>query len=143
METEDQIITFETYYDPMLAHIIRTRLEDAGIQCFIADENSLLINPLYNQALSGLKIKIFAHDLERCKAILAEDTATLPEQHLVTDPETSEVLICPYCGSTNVERRDLSERRAGISGFVINLFADLFNFFSTKEWHCCNCRRNF
>jgi hypothetical protein len=73
-QTNDKIITFESYYDPMLAHIIRTRLEDAGINCFIADENTLVAQPFYNQAVGGIKIKIFERDLERCREILAEDS---------------------------------------------------------------------
>ncbi|RWY50900.1 putative signal transducing protein [Mucilaginibacter gilvus] len=72
-QTNDKIITFERYYDPMLAHIIRTRLEDAGIPCFIADENTVSAHPFYNQAIGGIKIKIFEHDLERCRGVLAED----------------------------------------------------------------------
>jgi len=71
--TNDKIITFKSYYDPMLAHIIRTRLEDAGIDCFIADENTIGAQPFYNQAIGGIKIKIFERDLERCREILAED----------------------------------------------------------------------
>jgi hypothetical protein len=69
----DKIITFESYYDPMLAHIIQTRLEDSGISCFIADENILAAQPFYNQATGGIKIKIFERDLERARQILAED----------------------------------------------------------------------
>ncbi|RFZ84916.1 DUF2007 domain-containing protein [Mucilaginibacter terrenus] len=75
----DKIITFDSYYDPMLAHIIRTRLEDAGIPCFIADENTLGAQPFYNQAVGGVKIKIFERDLEKCQQILAEDN-TLPDE---------------------------------------------------------------
>lgn len=71
--TNDKIITFEQYYDPMLAHIIRTRLEDAGIPCFIADENTIGAQPFYNQAIGGIKLKIFERDLERCKEVLSED----------------------------------------------------------------------
>nr|WP_294950033.1 DUF2007 domain-containing protein [uncultured Mucilaginibacter sp.] len=69
----DKIITFESYYDPMLAHIIRTRLEDAGIDCFMADENTIGAQPFYNQAIGGIKIKIFERDLERCREVLSED----------------------------------------------------------------------
>jgi hypothetical protein len=69
----DKIITFESYYDPMLAHIIRSRLEDSGIPCFIADENIIGANPLYNQAVGGVKLKIFERDIERCREILATD----------------------------------------------------------------------
>jgi hypothetical protein len=72
-QDEDKIITLENYYDPMLAHIIRTKLEDSGIPCFIADENTLTAQPFYNQAVGGIKLKIFERDLERCREVLAQD----------------------------------------------------------------------
>lgn len=70
---EDKIITFESYYDPMLAEIIRGRLESNGIECFIADSNTIGTNPLFNNAIGGVKIKIFESDLEKCKQILANE----------------------------------------------------------------------
>ena len=30
---EEKIITFETYHDPMLAHIIRAKLDDHNMPC--------------------------------------------------------------------------------------------------------------
>jgi predicted ABC-class ATPase len=48
-QPEDKIITFEQYYDVMLAHIIRTKLEDNGVPCFIADDNIISANPLYKR----------------------------------------------------------------------------------------------
>jgi len=47
--------------------IIHGRLEANGIGCFIADDNVTAMNPLYNNALGGVKLKIFEKDLERCK----------------------------------------------------------------------------
>jgi hypothetical protein len=69
---DDKIVTLESYYDPMLAEIILARLQANGIPCFMADENSIGANPLYNNALGGVKIKVFEHDIEKCKEILAE-----------------------------------------------------------------------
>jgi len=69
---EDKIVTLEAYYDPMLAEIILGRLKANGIPCFLADENTLAANPFYNQAIGGVKIKVFEHDLEKCRAILAD-----------------------------------------------------------------------
>lgn len=70
---EDKIITFENYYDPMLAEIIKGRLEANGIDCFIADGNMVGSNPFFNVAVGGVKLKIFERDLEKCKQILAEE----------------------------------------------------------------------
>ncbi len=142
MEKPDQIITFQTFYDPMLAHIIRTKLEDEGIKCFITDENSALLNPLYNQALGGIKLKIFAADMERCQAIIAADDALQGAEHFETDPETHQVLICPYCGSTNVQQNMPTEKKRGWQGLVSTMLS-LFTFFTDKTWHCLNCLHNF
>ncbi|HTI57817.1 DUF2007 domain-containing protein [Mucilaginibacter sp.] len=73
MSKEEEIITFETYFDPMLAEIIRAKLEANDIPCFLADENMGSIYPAYNQGGGGIKLKIFARDLERCREIVDSD----------------------------------------------------------------------
>jgi len=64
---EENIITLEGDYNPMLAQIIRGRLEANGIPCFVAGESMP-----YSQVL-GVKLKIFERDKERCLKILSED----------------------------------------------------------------------
>lgn len=72
MQPNDEIITFDTYYNPMLAEIIRSKLEANGIDCFLADESLGVLYPVYNQGGGGIKLKIFARDLERCREIVAD-----------------------------------------------------------------------
>jgi len=128
MNTEDKIITFESYYDPMLAHIVRTRLEANGISCFIADENTLGITAFYNGAVGGVKLKIFERDLERCREILAADTNTY--------------VVCPYCASTNVS--NIAEDIEKGDWPVLNSIMNLANPFQTQmNWRCNNCQREF
>ncbi len=69
----DEIITLESYYDPMLAEIIRAKLAANDIPCFLADDLAISVNPLYCNVLGGVKLKIFARDKENCLAVLAED----------------------------------------------------------------------
>ncbi|MFB9841559.1 putative signal transducing protein [Mucilaginibacter ginsenosidivorans] len=73
MHKEEQIVTFETYFDPMLAEIIRAKLEANDIPCFLADENMSIIYPAYNQGGGGIKLKVFARDWERCREIINND----------------------------------------------------------------------
>ena len=70
---ENDIVTFETYYNPMLAEIVRAKLEANAIPCFLADENMGSIYPAYNQGGGGIKLKVFARDLEKCRGIVADD----------------------------------------------------------------------
>ena len=73
MQKDDEIITFRTYYNPMEAEIIRTKLEANGILSFIADESLGILYPVYNQGGGGIKLKVFARDVEKCEEILSEE----------------------------------------------------------------------
>jgi hypothetical protein len=81
MSKEEEIVTFETFYDPILAEIIRTKLEANGIPCFLADENMGSIYPVYNQGGGGIKLKVFARDLENCKEIRADNIEPSEEDY--------------------------------------------------------------
>ena len=79
MSKDDDIVTFETYYDPMLAEIIRTKLDANGIPCFLTDENMGSIYPAYNQGGGGIKLKVFARDVDKCREIIADNTEPTEE----------------------------------------------------------------
>jgi hypothetical protein len=84
MQKQDEIVTFETYYNIMEAEIIRTKLEANGIHCFIADESLGVLYPVYNQGGGGIKLKVFAGDVEKCKEILADESLA-SDQDINTD----------------------------------------------------------
>jgi hypothetical protein len=137
--TEDKIITFESYYDPMLAHIIRSRLEANGISCFIADENIVMGNPIYNQAVGGVKLKIFEKDIERCREILASEGDLHESDHFETDDENNTYVVCPNCASTNVS--NITENKD--NGFLDTMMNLANPFHAQKNWHCHNCQQDF
>jgi len=138
---EDKIVTFESYRDPMLAHIIRAKLEAAGIACFIEQDSMSGLNPVYNQTVAGLKLKVFERDVERCHEVLAEENM-ISEEHLEIDPETYDAIICPFCESTNVERIN-NEDRPGWMNTLYSFFAAVVPFYDPKKWHCLNCKNDF
>jgi hypothetical protein len=142
-EPEEKIVTFETYYDVMLAHIIRTKLEDNGISCFIEDEYMSTLNPIYNQALGGVKLKVFERDLEKCREIVAAEGDLHDQDHVEIDEETQHAVICPFCGSTNVRYGAATERKAHWFTFIISFFLSVFPFYARKAWHCFNCQQDF
>jgi hypothetical protein len=137
---DEKIITFETYHDPMLAHIIRAKLDENNIPCFIEDDHMAGLNPLYGQS-SGIKLKIFERDLERCK-LLIDETETALEDHTDIDPETDYTIICPFCASTNVSRIENTNRPDWLNSFY-NFFTTVLPFYTPKQWHCFNCRQDF
>jgi hypothetical protein len=143
MNTDDKIITFESYYDPMLAHIIRTRLEANGISCFVADENAIGSNAVFNPALGGVKLKIFERDLEKCRQILAAEGDLHEQDHHEIDGGTNTYVLCPYCASTNVSNI-AEDKNEGQWANVLSAISNLVNPFTTqKNWHCNNCQQDF
>ncbi|MEO6848976.1 MAG: DUF2007 domain-containing protein [Mucilaginibacter sp.] len=85
IKKEEEIVTFETYYDPMLAQIIRTKLEANGIRCLVADENMGTLYPAYNQGGGGIKIKVFARDLVKAREIIDEEANLPPDNDVDTE----------------------------------------------------------
>lgn len=74
MQKDDEIVTFRTFYNPMEAEIIRTKLEANDIPSFIVDESLGVLYPVYNQGGGGIKLKVFAKDVEKCEEILSDET---------------------------------------------------------------------
>jgi len=52
------------------AHLFRISLEAEGIDCFLFDEEIVSINPLYSNAVGGIKVKVREEDLERTLHVL-------------------------------------------------------------------------
>ncbi len=137
---EDKIVTFESYYDPMLAHIVRTRLEANGISCFVADESTFGASPLYNQAAGGIKLKIFEKDMEKCREILSTEGDLHDEDRFEIDNETNTYVVCPYCASTNVSNIAEEKGKGDVFDSLINLVSP---FHAQKNWRCNNCQQEF
>ena len=141
MQQDDKIITFDSYHDPMLAHILRAKLDANNIPCFIEDDHMAGLNALYSQS-TGIKLMIFERDYEKCKAILAEDNETTTEP-LAIDPETEDIIVCPYCASSNVNRILPNDSRPDWVNTLYAFFANIFPFYTSNQWHCVNCKQDF
>lgn len=137
---DDQIITFQTFDNPIQAHIIRSRLESNNIPCFLADEHIIGLNPLYNPAIGGVKLKIFEKDYEKCIALLSEDEDIEP---VISPINESEATFCPNCNSANVGYGNATKKRFGWFTIIISFVFMVYPFHSRKVWHCYNCEHEF
>ena len=134
----DKIIVFETFYNPIEANIVKSRLLDSGIQCFLSDEHTITVNPLYNQALGGVKLHIFERDTAVVKSILEEQYIDIP----IEDIENS-IAICSKCGSNNVGYVQPVKRRFNVFTIVVSFLLMVYPFYSKKVYHCFNCGHEF
>ena len=63
---------FDNYID---AHIVKGRLEDQGIHCWLKDENlsALIVDPILTNAVSGgIKLMVPKDELQRAFEILKQ-----------------------------------------------------------------------
>jgi hypothetical protein len=134
---DDKIVTLDIFYDPMLAEITRGRLEANGIDCFIADDINVSLNLLYTITYGGVKLRVFEHDIEKCRQILAEDVTLLDEV------EITEETICPYCHSANVRYGAATVRKTNWFGIITAFLFFTYPFYARKAWHCFNCGKDF
>ena len=140
MYEKAKIVTFASYYNPMLAYIILSKLKDNGVRCFIADDNFLQARPYLNQATGGLKIKVFEKDIKKCQAIVAADTRLEVDE--APELETAGQVRCPYCGSGNLRYGDAVEFKFNLPSVLICLVLRVSSYFR-NTWHCFHCSRDF
>ena len=70
----DEPVTIATTFYPAEAHVLRTRLEWAGIPCFIVDEYIVTTNWLLCNAVGGVKLQVKASDAQSAMEIIYQDS---------------------------------------------------------------------
>ena len=129
---------FDNYFS---ANIWLTRLQDAGIHCFLLDENTVTIDPILTNAIGGIKL-----------AVSEEDEAAARDMLLAFEQEYRRSARCPRCGSDQflqVPRRNAGNMLTAVLTWLFlvlpyppNRFTNASNV-AMKVIHCqIRARRN-
>lgn len=102
------LTTIASFREAYAAHIARARLEAEGIPAFVTDEHLVGVQPLYADALGGVKVRVPADYAERARRIVAEDRSSDLRGVVKQRPGRSPARRCPECGSGSVERAVVS-----------------------------------
>jgi predicted RNA-binding Zn-ribbon protein involved in translation (DUF1610 family) len=84
------IRSFDNYFS---ANIALTKLQDAGIDCYLMDEYTVTIDPLLTNAIGGIKIQVAERDAPAAMQLLA-----------AFDKAYTDSVPCPHCGTPAIER---------------------------------------
>ena len=68
----DNFITIKTFTGPSDLAIPRTLLEANGVECRILDELTIQVNPLYSNAIDGIKLQVKESDIQKAGEILKD-----------------------------------------------------------------------
>ena len=95
---ENELVTVRTYTYEHEAYMAKVCLEENKLEGFIQDANTIAVNPLYSNALGGVKLQVRKTDLEVANRLLEEyksqnnDTADNSEKIYLKDKVVK--LIC-------------------------------------------------
>lgn len=120
------LLTIKTFDNSIDTHILRVKLESEGIPCFIFDENTVSINPLYNLTVGGIKLKVKTEDFERAKLIIEET-----ELNPITSDD-GEIVTCPNCGAKDIyfgfkSMKDVKGVLSIIVSFIFAIYPIYYN----------------
>ena len=132
----DTIIIFKSFDNPISANIVKSKLESYGIACFLTDEYTIGLNPIYNQALGGVKLQIFEKDFQIAMEILQEE---IP----VIENEIDNDIICPNCKSKNVSFGTATRKKSGVLTIMLWFVSLVYPSKIKKVYHCNNCQHEF
>lgn len=133
-----KLITLRTFDNPINAHILKSRLESEGVECFLFDENISTLNLIYAAAVGGVKLNIKSIDIEKANSILSEvDNADLTD-------DNDEIMRCPKCASTQLYSGLRSMK--GIRGFlsaIVSFSLMVFPIYVKTVLKCKECGFEF
>jgi hypothetical protein len=123
----EPLVTIASFTSPMQANILASRLEADGVQCFIADAETIGVHGLLAGAVGGVKIQVRESEATRAGAILRANTTR-------TDAPP-----CPNCGSRDVRRKGLSLLAGALTVLTMGILA----LFFPVVWICLGCRHRW
>ena len=121
--------SFDNYIE---ANILLGKLQEEGITCFLRDEFTITVDPILTNALGGIKLEVPEDQTEEARKLLEQ-----------FDEERRALLICPACGSTEVEYISNPSKSGN---WISNVISYLFSGYSVsirKTYHCFHCGNDF
>ncbi len=122
------LVTIRTFQNYFSAHILLTRLKDAGIECFLKDEFTVTVDPILSNAVGGIKLVVIKEHEEEANKLLNS-----------FDEAYRQTAVCPRCGSKSIElvpKQTTANRATAILTWLFGSYA-----ISAKNvYQCSSCK---
>ena len=133
-EDNPDLVTVGRYRDSPEAFVARAVLEDAGIDCFLRDENTVRMDWLLSNLIGGMRLQVAAKDEAAAREVLSQPA---PQNFEIDSGEEFVQPVCPKCGSTDIVANDPDRKVMAVS-MLINLPIP-HSRPSGEEWRCMTC----
>lgn len=121
--------SFTNYID---AHIILGRLKEEDIDCWLKNEATATIIPVWTTAIGGIQLMVPQNQLQKAGFVL---------QKIAEEKKSNR--ICPHCFSHNVEYINTMRKPVNwLSAAITFLLGDLA-LMPEQRYHCFHCGAEF
>ena len=133
---EEQYVFIGRYQYTSEALIYKGKLESEGIEVFIRDNNTIDANPLYSNAIGGVKLFVKKEDENLAYLILSQ----LSEFSL---DQNNQLMKCPKCGVEKVEMITSVKDIKSLIFLVLSILFFLLPFHLKYKYKCRICNFEF
>ena len=126
-----KLVTLRQFRDLPAALLAKSVLDSAGIECFLADENTIRMDWLWSNFLGGIKLWVTEENAPIASELQGRQSA---EGFNAEDGEKDEQPRCPQCRSANVLFEELS-RHAAYATVLLGVPIPLKDL----GWKCHSC----
>ncbi|NOS93770.1 MAG: hypothetical protein HOP30_17765 [Cyclobacteriaceae bacterium] len=127
-------VTIATYHDFTTASFDKQKLEEQGVDCYLADENTIAVQWTLMNALGGIRLRVPAQAAGEALRILNEKQEEVPVDFKIEEKPNDQ--LCPNCGSNNTGTEKYSR---SIAGWTWLLLGVPVNFTRIKSHRCFYC----
>jgi len=121
-------VPVQVYQNYIDAHIAKGQLEEAGIVCWLKDEHTVTTNPIWTNAVGGIKLMVAETAQQEARELLQQ-----------IDRQKRIHQACVNCGSHNIEYVSTPRKASNwLSAFASFFFGD-YAIAPDKVYHCFDC----
>lgn len=133
---EEQFKLLRRFQYSSEATIYQGKLESMGIEVFLRDNHVVDTNPLYSNAVGGVKLYVRTEAFERANEILQE-------VNLFSVDDNHQPIKCPKCGSEKIDMMTSVKDWKSLLYFIVLFFISLFPFNAKHLYKCQSCKHEF
>ena len=133
---EEKYILVGRYQYTSEALIYKGKLESEGVDVFIRDNNTVDANPLYSNAIGGVKLFVNREDEKKTYSILSQ----ISEFSL---DENNQLMKCPKCGAEEIDMITSVKDIKSLILYVFSMLLVLLPFYSKHKYKCRMCNFEF
>ncbi len=123
------LATFDNYIP---AHIAMGCLKESDIECWLKDENTVTINPVWGNAVGGIKLMVAESQFVAARDLLGELNREYQQKH-----------ACTKCGSANIQLVSSPRQPSNVLSALAFYFLGSYAVPVNKVYHCFDCGHEY